>query len=129
MKHKKVEDMSWEEVSKPLREAKKKIREKDVPDLIHRMREDERQEEELKNNIIVKIVRLGKGGQITIPKIIRDKADWKVGDTLLIIRTPGGTIILEKGKRAGTAREVYGMFKGLKIDPQRAKDEMRKSWD
>ncbi len=35
---KKVSSMSWEEVTRPLREAKKKIREEDVPELVHRIR-------------------------------------------------------------------------------------------
>ena len=35
---KKVQSMSWEEITKPLVEAKKKIREEDVSDLIHEMR-------------------------------------------------------------------------------------------
>ena len=35
---KKVESLSWSEVTKPLREAKKKIKEEDVPDLIHKLR-------------------------------------------------------------------------------------------
>tara|TARA_Y100000310_G_scaffold162838_1_gene162787 strand:- start:474 stop:725 length:252 start_codon:yes stop_codon:yes gene_type:complete len=35
---KKVENLSWAEVTKPLREAKKKIKEKDVPALVHRLR-------------------------------------------------------------------------------------------
>jgi AbrB family looped-hinge helix DNA binding protein len=35
---KKVSALSWEEITKPLREAKKKIREEDVPELVHRIR-------------------------------------------------------------------------------------------
>ena len=35
---KKVEDLSWKNITKPLREAKKKIKEKDVPNLIHKLR-------------------------------------------------------------------------------------------
>lgn len=35
---KKVESLSWEEITRPLREAKKKIREEDVPELVHRLR-------------------------------------------------------------------------------------------
>jgi AbrB family looped-hinge helix DNA binding protein len=40
---KKVKDLSWAEITKPLREAKKKIREEDVVDIIHRMRKKEKQ--------------------------------------------------------------------------------------
>lgn len=35
---KKVSSVSWEEVTMPLREAKKNIREEDVPELVHRIR-------------------------------------------------------------------------------------------
>jgi len=35
---KKVESMSWDEITKPLRDAPKKIKEEDVTDLIHKMR-------------------------------------------------------------------------------------------
>jgi len=35
---KKVSSMSWEEITKPLRDAKKKIREEEVPELVHRIR-------------------------------------------------------------------------------------------
>ncbi len=35
---KKVESLSWGEITRPLREAKKKIREEDVPALVHRLR-------------------------------------------------------------------------------------------
>lgn len=35
---KKVESLSWAEITKPLREAKKKIKEEDVPDLVHKLR-------------------------------------------------------------------------------------------
>jgi AbrB family looped-hinge helix DNA binding protein len=35
---KKVEDLSWKEITKPLREAKKKIKEEDVVDLVHKLR-------------------------------------------------------------------------------------------
>lgn len=35
---KKVESLSWEDVTRPLREATKKIQEKEVPELIRRLR-------------------------------------------------------------------------------------------
>ena len=38
---KKVEDLSWEQITKPLREAKKKIEEKDVVGLVHKLRKRE----------------------------------------------------------------------------------------
>ena len=41
---KKVQSMSWEEITNPLREAAKKagLKEKDVPDLIHKMRKEKK---------------------------------------------------------------------------------------
>ncbi len=35
---KKVESLSWEEITKPLREAKKKISEEGVSELVHKLR-------------------------------------------------------------------------------------------
>ena len=35
---KKVQNLSWNEITKPLREAKKRIKEEDVADLIHKIR-------------------------------------------------------------------------------------------
>ncbi len=35
---KKLASLSWEEVTLPLRRAKKKIKEKEVPDLVHKLR-------------------------------------------------------------------------------------------
>lgn len=32
-------------------------------------------------------------------------------------------------KKAPTAREIWGLFPKLKIDAQKAKEEMRKGWD
>ncbi len=38
---KKVEDLSWEQITKPFREAKKKIKEEEVVDLVHQLRKKE----------------------------------------------------------------------------------------
>ena len=35
---KRVESLSWAEITKPLRDAKKKIKEEDVPGLVHKLR-------------------------------------------------------------------------------------------
>ncbi len=32
-------------------------------------------------------------------------------------------------KKEGTAREIWGLFPNLKINPQKAKDEMRSGWE
>jgi len=39
---KKVSSMSWEQITKPLRAAHKKIREEDVTDLVHKVRKEKR---------------------------------------------------------------------------------------
>ena len=39
---KKVNEQSFAEITKPLRQAKKKITEKDVPDLIHKFRKNKK---------------------------------------------------------------------------------------
>lgn len=39
---KKVNMQTWAEVTKPLREANKKIKEEDVPDLVHKLRAEKR---------------------------------------------------------------------------------------
>ncbi|PIN77899.1 hypothetical protein COV14_04890 [Candidatus Woesearchaeota archaeon CG10_big_fil_rev_8_21_14_0_10_33_12] len=39
---KKVESLSWAEITKPLREAHKKIKEEEVPELMHRLRKQKR---------------------------------------------------------------------------------------
>ncbi len=39
---KKVSSMSWKEITKPLHEAKKKIREEDVSELVHRIRKQKK---------------------------------------------------------------------------------------
>ena len=41
-------------------------------------------------------VKLGKKGQITIPKIIRDEDQLKERDTFIVTHTPGGDIVLRK---------------------------------
>ena len=35
---KRVGDLSWDEITKPLREAKKKISERAIPELVHKLR-------------------------------------------------------------------------------------------
>lgn len=32
-------------------------------------------------------------------------------------------------KKAHTAKEIWGLFPDIKVDAQKAKDEMRKGWD
>lgn len=39
---KKVATLSWDEITKPLREAKKNIREEDVVELVHKVRKEKK---------------------------------------------------------------------------------------
>jgi AbrB family looped-hinge helix DNA binding protein len=40
---KRVSSLSWEEITKPLREAAKKIKEEDVVELVHKVRKEKKQ--------------------------------------------------------------------------------------
>lgn len=41
-------------------------------------------------------VKLGKKGQITIPKKIRDEDNFEENDTFIVTHTPGGDIVMRK---------------------------------
>ncbi len=43
-------------------------------------------------------VKLGKKGQITIPKKIRDDDELKENDVFIVVHRPGGEIVLQKKK-------------------------------
>lgn len=43
-------------------------------------------------------VKLGKKGQITLPKKIRDEDDLKEGDTFIVTHMHGGAVMLQKKK-------------------------------
>lgn len=55
---------------------------------------------------------------IVIPKNIIDKEHIKEREKLKI-----------EIKKLHTAREIFGILRGLKIDAQKAKDKMRQSWE
>lgn len=55
---------------------------------------------------------------VIIPKEIVEKEGIKENEKIRI-----------EIKKAHTAREVWGLFADLKINAQKAKDEMRKGWD
>lgn len=48
------------------------------------------------HHLIVDHVSLGKKGQITIPKKIRDEDKLQEDDLFLVMHTPGGDIVLRK---------------------------------
>ncbi len=55
---------------------------------------------------------------VVIPKNIVEKEHIKEKEKLKI-----------EIKKMHKAKDVFGMLKGLKINTQKAKDEMRKGWD
>ena len=55
---------------------------------------------------------------VVIPKDIVEKEHIKEKERLKI-----------EVKKLHSARKVWGLLKGLKIDTQKAKDEMRKGWE
>ncbi len=68
------------------------------------------------------VVKLGKKGQITLPKEIRDDEDYHEGDVFTINHIPGGDIILQK-KSDKTPEEKLMDF--LDTVP---KFDVRKAW-
>ncbi len=48
------------------------------------------------HHLIVDHVSLGKKGQITLPKKIRDEDQLQENDLFLVMHTPGGDIVLRK---------------------------------
>ncbi len=50
----------------------------------------------IKHNFSVEKIRIGKKGQITIPKRIRDEDQLKEDDIIIVTHMPGGEIILTK---------------------------------
>ena len=75
------------------------------------------------HKFITDTIKMGKKGQITIPKIIRDEDSFNEGDTLNITNMPGGDIILQK-KHAPTADDK--LFEFLEKMP---KINWRKAWE
>ena len=55
---------------------------------------------------------------VIIPKSIVEKDHLKASDTVTI-----------EIKKSVCGKEIWGLFPFLKIDTQKAKDEMRKGWD
>ena len=46
------------------------------------------------------ILKVDKGGRVTLPKDLLEYTGWKVGDTLLFQGTGDGTILVSRVKRA-----------------------------
>ncbi|MBI1972792.1 AbrB/MazE/SpoVT family DNA-binding domain-containing protein [Candidatus Woesearchaeota archaeon] len=67
-------------------------------------------------------VKLGKKGQITIPKKIRDEDSLKEDDVFIVKHMPSGTIMLEKQRR----KNPYDMiFEAIAMAP---KFDADKAW-
>ncbi len=49
-----------------------------------------------KHELITKIVKLGRKGQLTLPKIIRKKEGLKEKDEFILLHIAGGEIVLRK---------------------------------
>ena len=77
-----------------------------------------------------KIVRLGKKGQIVIPKVLRESLGVEIGDLLLMTAEENQLSIIPAEKYARTTR---GLLKGLWGDtPDMVEtylEEERKSWE
>ncbi len=69
------------------------------------------------------VVKMGKKGQITIPKIIRDEDNFKEDDTFVVTHILGGDVILKK-KEVKTPEE-----KLLEIIKTFPKFDWRKAWE
>ncbi len=68
-------------------------------------------------------VTLGKKGQLTIPKIIRDQAHLHEDDTFMLSQTPGGDIIIRKIKDVEAPEE-----KLLQLLEKLPKFDFKKAW-
>ncbi|MEK6886776.1 MAG: hypothetical protein AABW88_03010 [Nanoarchaeota archaeon] len=55
---------------------------------------------------------------VIIPKSVVNKEHIKKNEKIIM-----------SFKKVHTAREIWGMLSGWKIDTQKAKDEMRRGWD
>ncbi|MBS3115067.1 AbrB/MazE/SpoVT family DNA-binding domain-containing protein [Candidatus Woesearchaeota archaeon] len=58
-----------------------------------------------KHKFFVDKVRLGKKGQITLPKKIRDEDGFREDDVFVITHMPGGSTILEKVPQKKTSAD------------------------
>ena len=71
-------------------------------------------------------VRLGKKGQITIPKKIRDEDKLKEHDTFIVKHMPSGSIILEKQKiRAPEDLMLEAIARAPKFNADEAWEEVK----
>lgn len=68
-------------------------------------------------------VKLGKKGQITIPKKIRDEDELREEDIFIVLHAPGGEIILQKQK---TKAPEDLMLEAIHSAP---KFDWRKAWE
>lgn len=74
------------------------------------------------NQLISKKVRIGRKGQLTIPKKIRDKSYLKENDILIISETPGGDFLIRRTKEATPEDRMFAIL--AKIPPF----DWKKAW-
>jgi len=68
------------------------------------------------------VVKMGKKGQITLPKEIRDDEDYQEGDEFFLTHMPGGDVTLHK-KTIGTPEDRL-----LELIKTLPKINWRKAW-
>ncbi|MBI4145897.1 AbrB/MazE/SpoVT family DNA-binding domain-containing protein [Candidatus Woesearchaeota archaeon] len=71
-------------------------------------------------------VKLGKKGQITIPKKIRDEDKLQEDDLFIVTHLPGGDIILKKKKVKTPEDKLWAILRTMpKFDWRKAWEEVR----
>jgi AbrB family looped-hinge helix DNA binding protein len=81
---------------------------------------------EQKHTFMTGTLRVGKKGQITLPKKIRDEDECKNGDRLTYTHMPNGETILKKQEIDDPIQRAFAIIKDApKIDWRKAWNEVR----
>lgn len=76
--------------------------------------------------VITKIVKLGKKGQITIPRKIRKEENFKENDKFVLTHITNGELILKKKKYDSPEKRLLNLIKTFKpFDWRKAWEEVR----
>ena len=71
-------------------------------------------------------IRMGKKGQITVPKVIRDEDNLQEDDILVVTHLSGGEILLKKAVEKTPEDNLFEFLNSLpKIDWRKAWEEVR----
>tara|TARA_Y100000310_G_C20004704_1_gene500141 strand:- start:118 stop:369 length:252 start_codon:yes stop_codon:yes gene_type:complete len=71
-------------------------------------------------------VRVGKKGQITLPKKLRDEDDCKEGDRMEYAHMPNGDIVLRKQEQQDPLENLFATIKKMpKFDVDKAWNEIK----